>query len=90
MYLRIFSFFVWLVFIICILHISACITDIRIDNKWFPMRVEENVHSPAASLSLYPNVEMGCKRDDCSGVICAKGIPISRVCVPLWDDKECR
>ncbi|XP_033753809.1 LOW QUALITY PROTEIN: neural-cadherin-like [Pecten maximus] len=70
---------------------DTCITDIRVDDKWFPMRVEENLHSPAANLSLYPNVQMNCVRDDdCTGHLCSSGTPISKECVPLWGDRDCR
>ncbi|KAK3086712.1 hypothetical protein FSP39_022355 [Pinctada imbricata] len=71
---------------------QTCITDIRIDNMWFPMKSDENSISPAAILEHSPEVEHGCNRTDCLGVRCPAPDEnyIAQVCYPLFDHYECR
>lgn len=70
---------------------TACVTDIRINNEWFPMMIEENAHSEAAEVDLISQVKMGCVRDDCAHARCQDlGQAIKQVCVPLWGTHDCR
>ncbi|XP_071177027.1 neural-cadherin-like isoform X2 [Mytilus edulis] len=69
---------------------DTCVTDIRVDNKWFPMKMEESTESPAAVMTISSNVRMGCYRPDCNGVVCQAGKPIRKECYPLWGTYECR
>ena len=69
---------------------TACITDIRLNNKWFPMINSENGLSDAATLDLEQGVENDCVREDCFNVTCPIGNPISMICYPLWGLHECR
>lgn len=69
---------------------ETCITDIRLNSKWFPMMNSENEESEAATLELEQNVENDCVRNDCKGVICPSGKPFSMVCYPLWGTHDCR
>lgn len=72
----------------------ACVTDIRINNRWLPMMIEENQLSKAAEVDLISKVKMGCIRDDCAQVLCPQGQSlgqsIKQICVPVWGDHECR
>ncbi|CAG2215988.1 unnamed protein product [Mytilus edulis] len=68
---------------------DTCVTDIRVDNKWFPMKMEESTESPAAVMTISSNVRMGCYRPDCNGVVCQAGKPIRKECYPLWGTYEC-
>ncbi|XP_061162553.1 neural-cadherin-like [Saccostrea echinata] len=70
---------------------ETCVTDIRINNKWFPMMIEENSQSDAAEVELISGVNMGCVRDDCAQARChTLGQTIKQVCVPLWGTHDCR
>lgn len=73
-----------------VVFLSACITDIRVNSKWFPMTMSENELSSAASLEYEQNVENDCFRDDCKNVDCPNGTPFPMVCFPLWGTHDCR
>ena len=71
-------------------HITACITDIRLNSKWFPMANMENEISEAATLELEEGVDNDCHRDDCNKAKCPEGVPFAMVCFPLWGTYDCR
>ncbi|WAR12271.1 CADN-like protein, partial [Mya arenaria] len=68
---------------------ETCITDVRLNGKWFPMVRSENERSETATLEYEYHVENDCVREDCAGVICPSGSPFSAVCFPLWGIHEC-
>ncbi|XP_060579771.1 LOW QUALITY PROTEIN: neural-cadherin-like [Ruditapes philippinarum] len=69
---------------------NTCITDIRLNSKWFPMTNSENELSEAATLELEEGVANDCHRDDCKNAICPEGLPFAMVCFPLWGTYDCR
>ncbi|ESO86530.1 hypothetical protein LOTGIDRAFT_167053 [Lottia gigantea] len=66
---------------------DTCLNDVRIENGWFPMEMNENSESKAATLVRDVNLEDDCLRNDCEGVTCTGEF---EVCYPLWGIYECR
>eukprot|EP00105_Crassostrea_gigas_P039530 XP_019923678.1 PREDICTED: neural-cadherin-like [Crassostrea gigas] len=64
---------------------NSCLTDIRMDMKWFPMTAAENSQNADIKLVDQAETRDSCYRDDCAGIICANG----RICVPLWGMHKC-
>ncbi|GFO50422.1 neural-cadherin [Plakobranchus ocellatus] len=67
--------------------IDTCIRDIRFNDQWLPMALDQNNQAnPGLELLQAPNIVEDCNRNDCDGVTCEN----DRFCFPLWGDHECR
>lgn len=74
------------VFVTLTLNVSACLTDIRMDTKWFPMSAEENSINQDIKLADQAETTDSCERDDCAGNVCAT---LGKICIPLWGLHKC-
>ncbi|GFN86028.1 neural-cadherin [Plakobranchus ocellatus] len=67
--------------------VSTCVQDVRVNDHYFALTEEESKESDTyAEIVDNQNTREGCYRKDCKGNTCPK----PKVCVPLWEDSECR
>ncbi|XP_048742923.2 neural-cadherin-like isoform X4 [Ostrea edulis] len=65
---------------------NSCLTDIRMDMKWFPVTSAENNQNSNVKMVTETRTTNDCSRDDCNGNTCAT---YGKICFPLWGLHKC-
>ena len=65
---------------------DSCLSDVRLEQRRFPLEEAENAQSDIADVVRAAGVLDGCVSDACVGVTCANPM----VCVDRWKSPYCR